>query len=252
MTPREICEKIVEAGDCRGVDCECINCPLNRRDWFDCISYGGKYGSAEAAKNWLDGHKEEEEMTEERIRQIAIEEAEVLLAKYGIGERKEKQTGMICSTCGKPCSATSAKMTSGDASQFDAVSSCCKAPIQQKITEEYYNPKPGEDPQLPPGTPCEVFYHGEWRDDYYLLGMLSNGKEYIMTTGFQCQQIRILLSDIQDRGEKMVGKMCIYSNNGIQWTEPNQCADYSVDKYRPAYGEYWYRHTRYYCDCWEV
>jgi len=63
MTPKEICEKIVAQGDCLGFSCDL--CPF--------VSGNGCIAQIVAAKKWLADHKDEE-MTEERIRQIVREE----------------------------------------------------------------------------------------------------------------------------------------------------------------------------------
>jgi len=247
MTPRQICEKIVEQGHCRWVSC--TECPLIQEKG-ECLE------PLISAKKWLSDHKEEEEMTEERIRQIAIEEAEVLLAKYGIGEREEKQTGMICSACGKPCFGTTGGVSGG---QVTAVSSCCKATIQQKITEEYYTPEPGEDPHLSHGTPCEArdWDGEEWEKTVYCGWDRSQDYEYSIKDD-RVNEIRFRLSDIQDRGEKMVGKMVKAWNEDERISIIGLCTNYwsgGNGKYEITnnLGRTARRcHARHYCQSWEV
>jgi len=68
---------------------------------------------------------------------------------------------------------------------------------------------PTSDPHLPPGTPCEVFDPGiqRWLQRDYGHSSMRSLLKYIADDGTVWDKIRFRLSDIQDRGEKMVGKM---------------------------------------------
>ena len=148
------------------------------------------------------------------IRAMIIEEVEVALARHGIGEREEPE----------------------------------------EPEELYYTPEPGEDPHLPPGTPCEARnWDGEdWEEKIYIGWDKCRDYEYVVND--TCvNQIRFRLSDIQDREEKMVGKMVIAWNprEGFRVGYcKRQCEDgryFVIVKDGCGY----YAHTRLYCGGWE-
>jgi len=258
MTPKEICEKIVEHGSCRGVSCTFDNCPLYRRGRDSLCLVHGK---VEAAHKWLADHKVEE-MTEERIRQIVQEE--VALSHHGIMElverRKEPEKGMP-----KECEHYNHSKQCFFGYKMICGVNCSKvAPSKQE--PEYYTPEPGEDPCLPRDIPCFIGLENEYNNTiYYYKAPRSDGKFIVEThQGIKLKQktsrsiwatrVRFRLSDIQDRGNSMVGKMVkAWDEEGkapiIGWCDRFSGGLYHV---RSADGGDWFHHARYYCECWEV
>ena len=145
----------------------------------------------------------------------------------------------------------------------EAMRPIVEAALKEAANPEYYTPEPGEDPHLPPGTLCEVkgSRDGDWHKEVfgcYLGCFHGNSSRYFIKSGGVYEQIRFRLSDIQDRGEKMVGKMVMAWQKDDTFFVIGMCEGISssglyIVSYMRDGSAQWahYDHTRLYCEGWK-
>jgi hypothetical protein len=126
--------------------------------------------------------------------------------------------------------------------------------LREVAEEEYYTTECEADPCLPNGTPCEGWTGSKWEKAYYG----HKNRIYICNTSSQYPEVRFRLSDIQDRGEKMVGKMVKAWRDDEKAFSIGYCFEFYDGRYTVSYmynGGYAtseFDHARYYCQSWEV
>lgn len=91
MNEREICEKIIEQGNCEGISCSRDQCPFESKN-YDCRTYK----IVKNAKQWLEDHPEE---NKQDFQNIKTEEIIIPICKY-CEYTEEHGDGFECSAQG--------------------------------------------------------------------------------------------------------------------------------------------------------